>query len=304
MGFVAYRDNNYELCEATVKKSYKELRNQILLSKKDLTCYSEVDNEVFGYEVSSNEPLTKLYEEDYYVVKFVFSNIETIHKPSFEIILIDLLKKLQEHIKENKGYYNLRIPSHIVDLIRAYNFVFSDGCFCGGTVEEFISKSEVELILKDGMKMFFCNEKYIVDNREELLNITYNSFKTYQGQYHIAKSTEEKAGLIYKNWIQSEFDFYRPNSILVAEYNGVACGFVTIGEGETYVEGKLAAVSDKFRGLGTYRSMIAFLINYAFNKQKNFLSSTQFDNLTVQGAWARLGLRPFYSIYNFHIDNR
>lgn len=58
----------------------------------------------------------------------------------------------------------------------------------------------------------------------------------------------------------------------------------------------------KYRKLGAYRAMISFLVNYAYENNKSFVTSTQFDNYIVQGVWNSIGLKPFYSIYNFHID--
>jgi hypothetical protein len=50
--------------------------------------------------------------------------------------------------------------------------------------------------------------------------------------------------------------------------------------------------------------MISFGVNYATENHKDFVTSTQFDNFIVQGVWASIGLKPFYSIYNVHLDRR
>ena len=99
-------------------------------------------------------------------------------------------------------------------------------------------------------------------------------------------------------------DHCNGKDIVVAEYNQIPIGFVTIAEKESAVEGVLSAVQSEYRQFGAYRAMISFLVNDAFEKEKSFITSTQFDNFIVQGVWNSIGLKPFYSIYNFHIDKR
>lgn len=304
MSKVAYNDKNDELCEAAVSKSYSKIKENIKKNIACLTYYLILDNEIYGYDVQINESLSEIFHGDFFVCKFVFSEIETMHNSETEQVLIELLKHLKQHIDQNKGYYNLRIPTHILDLMRAYNEIFDSAYLCGGTVEQYVHGKEISLKYKEGFHVSFCDEDYLIANKEILSNIIYNSFSSYQGQYHISPITEEKAGEIYKKWTDGDFKSFKSNTIVVAKFNDVPCGFITIGESDTSVEAKLGAVSAEFRGLGTYRNMIGYIINYANKQGKSFLSSTQFDNFTVQGAWADLGLKPFYSIYNVHIDNR
>ena len=79
---------------------------------------------------------------------------------------------------------------------------------------------------------------------------------------------------------------------------------MTIDEDDFAVEGVLSSVSSEYRQYGAYKAMIAYIINYAYQNKKSFITGTQFDNFIVQGAWNSLGLRPFYSFYNIHFDNR
>ena len=81
-------------------------------------------------------------------------------------------------------------------------------------------------------------------------------------------------------------------------------GYCTLREDTLAVEAVLGSVNQEKRRLGVYKAMFYTLIQYAKEKGKLFLSSTQFDNYIVQGTWSALGLRPFYSIYNVHFDNR
>jgi hypothetical protein len=150
----------------------------------------------------------------------------------------------------------------------------------------------------------FADNEYIEKYRADLLSMTLESFETYQGQYHISGVTQNKAGLIYENWIKETMESQNNERCVVAMIHDMPIGFVTIKETEKAVEGVLSAVAAKARKLGAYKAMIAYLINYANQKNKSFVTSTQFDNFIVQGVWNSLGLRPFYSIYNIHIDNR
>ena len=129
------------------------------------------------------------------------------------------------------------------------------------------------------------------------------SFENYYGQYHISAYTQPKAGLIYSNWINSNFENFKENTVLLVEYQSKIAGYCTIIETDTTVEGVLSSVSPEIRNIGAYKSMINYLIDYAAKQNKRFIASTQLDNYIVQGTWNSLGLVPYYSIYNFHFNN-
>ena len=259
---------------------------------------------LYGFHITTNSPLTELFKRPFYVVRFTFANVNTMHNAKQEVCMIELLKKLKEKIQQQKGYYNFRIPSHIVDLVKGYNEVFKEGYFCGGTVEEVISGKIVENKLKDGLRVFFADLDYINKHKKTLLDMTFQSFQSYQGQYHISPVTEEKAGEIYENWIHYSLEHCDGQDVVIAEYDNRPIGFVTILEKENAVEGVLSAVESEYRKFGAYRAMISYIVNYAQKKGKSFITSTQFDNFIVQGVWNSIGLKPFYSIYNFHIDKK
>lgn len=304
MGRISFEDNNDKYIKGFLKRDYAELGNEIIRKKEELTYYIEDESVLYGYKIAKNYPLTELYKADFYSVRFYFVNINTLHNDKQENSIIKLLCHLDKRIDECKGYYNLRIPTHIVDLIKAYNTVFANNIFCGGTVEEYINGKTVPDNNKNNLNLFLANAEYIEKNKEALLEMTYQSFETYQGQYHISNVTDYQAGKIYENWIRTSLENSTQDLVVVAELENIPVGFVTLGEGENSVEGILSAVSQKHRQYGAYKAMIAYSINYAYKHQKSFVTSTQFDNFIVQGAWASLGLKPFYSIYNIHIDRR
>ncbi len=304
MSNVSFVDDNLILSECFVQRRYDNLKRMILEKSFEFTDFIIEANEIFAFHVSKNNPLSKIYEMDCYVVKFVFSSISQLHEDKQEEILRQLLEKLDNYIKSHSGYYNLRIPTHIVDLLKAVNIVFEDTIFCGGTVEEVIHGKFVDNCNENNLDIKFPEKVLIDENKELLMGMTLESFKSYQGQYHVSNVTQGKAGIIYENWIRESMESIENKNMVVASKDNIPVGFVTIKETDNAVEGVLSAVDPGNRKLGAYRAMISFLINYANENKKSFVTSTQFDNYIVQGVWNSLGLKPFYSIYNIHIDNR
>lgn len=301
---ISFVDDNLLLGDCYVKRDYSRLREKITGGGYGITGCLTDEEETYGFVIAKNQNVSNIYGMDCYVVKFIFSGVSQLHDDRQEQLLCRLLAKVKEHIASHKGYYNLRIPTHIVDLIKAVNATFESAIFCGGTVEELVHGKSVEDCNANHLTIEFADRGYIDQYRADLLEMTLESFKTYQGQYHISGVTQNKAGLIYEKWIEGTMESLNDEKVVVAKNNGTPVGFVTIKEADNAVEGVLSAVNPANRKLGAYKAMIAYLINYANQKNKSFVTSTQFDNFIVQGVWNSLGLKPFYSIYNIHIDNR
>lgn len=301
---VSFVDDNLILSECYVKRNYDELKKMILEKRFEFTDFIMEDGEIFAFHITKNKPLSQIYEMNCYVVKFIFSSISQLHENRQGEIVQQLVEKLNNYVKSHNGYYNLRIPTHIVDLLKAVNAVLADTIFCGGTVEELIHGKFVDNCNDNNLNIKFPDKKLIDKHKEFLMGMTLDSFKSYQGQYHVSNVTQSKAGIIYENWIKESMEFMEKKNMVVACKDDIPVGFVTIKETDNAVEGVLSAVNPSARKLGAYRAMIAFLINYANENKKSFVTSTQFDNYIVQGVWNSLGLKPFYSIYNIHIDNR
>lgn len=304
MSFISFIDDNFRLADSFLKRNYEELGKEIKQKKQELTICRQQDDLLAGCSITKNIPLTELFGDMFYVVRFSCANVNTLHDPKQLVLFMELFEDLNAIMNEKKGYYNLRVPSHIVDIVKAYNVTISNGMFCGGTVEEVIAGKKADSVLQKGLKIFFGSSDYVERHKKALMDMTYQSFKSYQGQYHISAVTEQKAGQIYESWIENSLDHCNDSNIIMAEYEGVPIGFVTIAEKDGAVEGVLSAVDGRYRQLGAYRSMISYIVNYAYEKEKAFITSTQFDNFIVQGVWNSIGLKPFYSIYNFHVDRR
>lgn len=304
MPVLSYMDNIFKLSHCFVKRDYSSIRQEILSEKEELNYRYEESGEVWGYKIFKNKPVSAIYGFDAYVVRFYFTAMDTLHNEHQEQIMDQLFTALQKEMRSRKGYYNVRVPAHIVDVIRGFNRYLNDGIFCGGTVEQVINGKKADYTPREGVTSFFADKAYLKEHREELQAMTYASFESYQGQYHISQITDSKAGVIYKNWIEGNFENFEDNTIMIAEYENKPIGFCTIGEDENVVEGQLSAIAGDRRKLGGYRTLISSLINYAYEKGKSFSASTQFDNYIVQGTWNSLGMKPYFSFYNFHFDYR
>lgn len=303
MAVVSYIDDNAVLGKAFLKRDFSELNNQIEEEKENYTFYKNVDNSIYAFNVKRNDSLSDIYNNEFWVIRIILKNIDTFHSEKQQENCEELFMEINKYMEAHTGYYNLRIPTHIVDIVCAYNRTIKTPIFCGGTVEWISKGQKNELDNKKQTSCFLADRQYIDKYKEILLDIAYKSFESYQGQYHISYVTKDKAGEIYSKWLEDSFDNYKDNVIVVAvEDRPIA--FVMIAENEIAVDGVLAAVDSSYRNFGAYKSMISYCINYAIDKQKNFVTSTQFDNFIVQGSWCSLGLVPFYSIYNVHIDRR
>ena len=304
MAKISYIDNDIKYVKAYIKRDYSEIAKEIKNSIGDISYSFESDGKIYGYNITKNALLSEVYESDFYVVHFCFVDIDTLHDAEQEVCICKLLNHLMDEMEEKRGYYNLKLPANVVDLIRAYNQLNQPFIFCGGTVEQYIYNKNVPDSNKNGLNVFIAGGEYVAAHYEELLTMTYRSFETYQGQYHLSYAISDKAGEIYKSWIKGSLTPDSKDKVIVAELDGVPIGFVTIAEDDSSVVGVLSAVSSEYRQYGAYKAMIAYIINYAYSNDKCFVTGTQFDNFIVQGAWNSLGLKPFYSFYNFHIDKR
>lgn len=304
MPVLSYMDNIFKLSYCFVNRDYSSICDEIRSMKETLNYRYEEGGDVWGYKIFQNKPVSKLYGFDAYVVRFYFTKVDTLHNDHQEHIMDRLFVALKKEMDNMKGYYNVRVPAHVVDVVKGLNKHMSGGIFCGGTVEQVVSGKKVEMVPKEGVTSFFADREYLKEHRDKLMEMTYTSFESYQGQYHISPVTDDKAGIIYEKWIESYFENFENNTIMVAEYYGEPIGFCTIGEDEHMVEGQLSAISGDHRKLGGYRTLISSLINYAYDNGKGFTASTQFDNYIVQGTWNSMGMKPYFSFYNFHFDNR
>ncbi len=304
MAKISYIDNDLKYVRAFISRDYSGIADEIQRTKDEISYSFESGGKIYGYNITKNSLLSEVYQTDFLVVHFCFRDIETLHDPEQESCISRLLDHLVAEMDQKKAYYNLKLPANVVDLIRAYNHLDQPFIFCGGTVEQYIYNKAVPDSNKNGLHIFMADKAYVAAHHEELLEMTYRSFETYQGQYHLSYVTGDMAGDIYKKWIQGSLTPESTDKVIVAEYGDIPIGFVTIIEDDFSVEGILSAVSSEHRQYGAYKAILPHIIQYADRRGKGTITGTQFDNFIVQGAWNSLGLKPFYSFYNIHIDKR
>lgn len=303
MPTLSFIDNTTLLSKCYLKKDYSEIAEHIVNNVDSLTFYVKENDAIWGYKIASNEPLTKIYGFPFYVVRFYFKNMETLHSQEQIILLDQLFRVLKQEMDSNKGYYNVRVPAHFVDVTKAFNRNMKDYIFCGGTIEKVIHDKKLNINLKEGISVLDSNEQYVKKNRDKLLDISYTSFQAYQGQYHISPITQHKAGMIYKDWMESELNENNIKNLLICEFEKTPIGFLTYRDEES-MELILSGVSSQLRGLGAYKTMLSTMINRGYEQGKVSLAGTQFDNFISQNTWRSLGFEPYYSFYNFHFDRR
>mgnify|MGYP000959969619 CR=1 FL=1 len=308
MSLLTYYLDISALGQAYINHNYEQLRQNILKGKVPLSFYLTNRNEVYGYHIHINSPLSKIYGFKVYMVDFVFSSISNLHLEEQEAIFLELFNYLKQEINATEGYYNFRLPTHIVDVLKSFNQIFEGYYVCGGLVT-YISHQSNEILLKsekkEKIKIVYPDQHYIAEYRNDLLDIAKESFSSYQGQYHISPTLSAKAPEIYSEWLTRAFspaDQTREDRIVVAHIENQPVGFWTYTENEySYLTG-LTAVAPKFRNFGIYKKLLIETLNSSMDKNKNLLIGTQFDNFIVQHVWGKMGLSPFVSYYNIHFN--
>lgn len=304
MAIVSFVDDNLKLVDSVIKRDYSFLQQEIIDDFKDLDEFVRQGDCLCGYKISVNEPLTNLYGFTCFVVRFVFAAFDTHHTEAQKDMLVELLNKLRLHMDNNKGYYNLRVPAHFIDITKAANEVLKDVIICGGTVELYTEKHDRFFERNNDINIFIADNEYILNQKDNLVEIAHQSFDVYQGQYHISHVLDSKAGTIYENWIANAIEQKTDDVIFVAEYQNEPIGFLLTKERYNANEVALGAVGSKRRKLGAYKNLMDYHIEYSCNDNKAAVTSTQFENYISWTIYTSLGMKPFYSIYNYHIDKR
>lgn len=298
IGNESFLDENISYAKAFLENDYEYLNKKI--DSLSLTYKKEIDGSLYGFVISKNEPLTKLYGFQFNVVRFVFKNFCSLHNNEQEKIIKEMCIDLKNKVDDTKGYYNIRIPSHIIDLVKGFNEIFKNYQLCGctteqGTCKETIVKNDPEL------KIFYADKEYLIKNEENLKELMFKSFENYKGQYHISSITCSKAGQIYSNWINESL--LKNDRVIIGEINNKIAGCITVRDVNDGVEAFLGCVNSEYQRRGIYKSLISALINDSHKERKVFVSGTQIENYRVLKAWASMGLRPLYSFYNIHYCN-
>lgn len=145
-----------------------------------------------------------------------------------------------------------------------------------------------------------CNESDL----KEIKSIAKGSF--FLDRFHNDDSlSTELCDSYYEKWIENSYNGYA-DKVIVARYDNNVCGFTTgkLRANEDDAELVLSAVSNTYRGLGVYTSMIYEGVKWIQDQHRQdyrgLTVNTQINNIAVQKAWIRLGLVVFSSDYIFH----
>ena len=265
-------------------------------------------NVKLGYRVTENNPLTSLYDMPVRVIRIVVEGFAIADSPVQLELSEQLIVELTQEMTNHPAYYTIRIPAQFPCLLQAITDLPGTTLFCGGTVAYAINPAEGRVNMamwkspKEDVRVFLADSAYLEANCRKLCKIAEDSFANYSGQYHIAPRTAPKAGQIYTNWIRSIFEHPEGYCMMCVECNGEPAGFSLLSEDEYGIDMELTAVSEQFRGRGLYTELMRENVRYAVSRDRIFVSSTQLDNFGSQRTWAKVGMRPYYTIYNFHCD--
>lgn len=195
------------------------------------------------------------------------------------------------------GYDHLTVHVMSPDKTTANNF-FQEGFLLADTLVEFcFDKNKAHLpemnhrvILRD------CNEQDL----PVMMDIAKRSFVVdrFHSDPHLPNELCDK---YYEKWIENSYHGFASRTI-VAVYNDEPIGFTTA---KVYPDSDcghlvLSAVSDKYRGLGIYTSMIYEGTRWLTEGNEGIskvLLGTQINTVAVQKAWIKLGYTVYDSSY-------
>lgn len=302
---VSYEDNLDSMAQAAKTRDYKEVRKEVL-EKADTLDVALWENEsLYGFKVYDNAALTKITGFPVKVVRFFFSDIDTLHNEAQEGVIKQLFARLSAYYAEHPAYYNLRVPLFLVDVIKCSNLLPQKRIFCGGTQVFYATNAkEIPYVFTEGVDFITVDEGYVNEHFDELIQITEESFSEYQGQYHISPIVEDYARDVYINWIKDITLTSTENMLLVAEVDHKAIGYAYVEINGNTADLSLTAVNPKYRGRGIYRSLIMKLMEFCKSREKLLIAATQMDNYGSQTTWTELGMKPYFGFYNIHYDMR
>lgn len=204
----------------------------------------------------------------------------------------------EQEKKEHFNHLNLKVDTNNKLLL---NFALASGYYLVDTLVEYLFVKNKSILPKLEHKC--CLRDFKKNDLKEIKTIAKNSFKI--DRFHSDTNLKyEDCDLYYEKWIENSCNGFA-EKVIVATYNNDIVGFTTgkTNKDEEYGHLVLSAVSDKYRGLGVYTSMIHQGIEWILNEhpeKTGILVGTQLNNIAVQKAWIKLGLTIFRSTYVLH----
>lgn len=300
---ISYIEDKNILAKAFKAKNYESINIIItdMVKKNDLDYYENG----LGYKIKKIDQLSEIYDADFFSINFYLMNVNPFFDEEMINYFNKMIKNLKKLLEEKEGYFIIKVPSHIPNLINSLRIIFEENSiFTGGTVCYFIDHEVSNLKVEDKIKIKMLKFEEYEKYNETIKDLSYESFKNYFGQYHISDFTRPKAPIIYKNWIRDFFKNSNNNDrMIVAEKNNKIVGFLTLYKNKNAYEIVLNAIDGNYRSDKIYERIVRFAVNYSMRNNKICTVSTQLSNIFAQRAWVNVGFKPYYSYYLFHYNN-
>lgn len=132
-----------------------------------------------------------------------------------------------------------------------------------------------------------------------------DSFKGYGNHYTANPALDPDLALAgYLEWAVSALR-ESPSNVVLLRHGATPVGVATLTASDADLEVELAGMTSATQGQGLYRFLLAAVGETALARRHDrVIISTQAQNIRVQRAWARLGMRPFGAITTTHLVSR
>ena len=208
------------------------------------------------------------------------------------------VKEIIEKGKQEKfKHISVKFPTSHKTL---FNKFVQDGFYLTDTLLEYIYKFDKSSLPNITHKTILRD--YQENDLKELMKIAKGSFD--YDRFHSDPNLDSKlSDKYYEQWIYNSCHGFA-DKVIISEYNNTVVGFTTGKADDTqeYAHLVLSAVSNKYRGLGIYTSMIYEGVKWLKKEGfKGVIVGTQINNIAVQKAWIKLGFTVLDSQYVLHL---
>lgn len=217
---------------------------------------------------------------------------------SAEAVTAEIAACVEEAKKEGYRHLTVRVPGRDKERVNAF---LRQQFYLADTLVEYVfdlQRAELPKI-EHKCSLHDCRKEEVARLKE----IAKNSFQVdrFHSDEHLDNELCDK---YYETWMENSYHGFA-EKVIVAEYAGEPVGFTTgkTYEGDDYGHLVLSAVSDKYRGIGVYTSMIYEGISWMIREHGNLkgvIVGTQLDTIAVQKAWIKLGFTVYDSFYVLH----
>lgn len=202
--------------------------------------------------------------------------------------------------KINAKLLIIRLPTDCIALAQKLEI---SGAILTDTLVYFQKKSIEEYKIK--LPTDYSHSSAEVADSEEVERIALESFKGYFGHYHADPRLDRSdCDAVYSSWAKNSCSKNGlADEIIVIKKSDEIAAFATLKiTNDKCFEGVLFGVSPNHRGKGLHLKLMKISQNWGLNNgKKEFLTSTQITNVTVQKNWCRVGMEPLNSFYTYHL---